>query len=144
MNTDRLVAPLWALRVGVGATALLAGLDKYFNILADWQAYLSPLAAHVLPISPGAFMHVVGAIEIAVGLAILAGLTQVGGYVAAAWLLAIAANLATTGRYFDVAVRDVVMAIGAFTLARLTEAGVHARAAARVPQQRSRVAPAHA
>ena len=60
----------------------------------------------------------------AVGAAILAGFTQLGGYVAAAWLLCIAVNLVTTGRYFDVAVRDVAMAVAAFTLARLTEAGV--------------------
>jgi hypothetical protein len=57
---------------------------------------------------------------------ILGGLTQLGGYVAAVWLVAIAVNLVTTGHYFDVAVRDVEMAIAAFTLARLTEAGVGA------------------
>ena len=126
MKTDRLIAPWWALRVGLGAAAFLAGLDKYFNILADWTAYVSPLAAHVLPFSAATFMHIVGVIEMAVGLAILAGLTQLGGYVAGAWLLAIAVNLVTTGHYFDVAVRDVEMAIAAFTLARLTEAGVAA------------------
>ena len=58
------------------------------------------------------------------GAAFLAGFTQLGGYIAAAWLLCIAANLVTTGRFFDVAVRDVGLAIAAFTLARLTEAGV--------------------
>jgi hypothetical protein len=127
MNTDRLTAAWWALRVGLGGAAFLAGLDKFFNILADWPAYLSPLAAHALPISAAAFMHVVGVIEMIVGLVILGGLTQLGGYVAAAWLVAIAINLVTTGHYFDVAVRDVEMAIAAFTLARLTEAGVGAR-----------------
>ena len=124
MKTDRLTAPWWALRVGLGGAAFLAGLDKYFNILADWSAYLSPLAARALPFSATTFMHIVGVIEITVGLAILAGLTQLGGYIAGAWLLAIAVNLVTTGHYFDVAVRDVLMAIAAFTLARLTEAGV--------------------
>ena len=97
----------------------------------------------MLPIIPAAFMPAVGATAIAVGLAILAGLAQLDGYVAALWLLAIAVNLVTTGSYFGVAVRDVLMAIGAFTPARLTEAGVHARATERVPQ-RSHVAPAHA
>jgi len=126
MNTDRLTAAWWALRVGLGGAAFLAGLDKFFNLLADWPAYLSPLAAHVLPMSASAFMHIVGVIEMIVGLVILGGLTQLGGYVAAAWLVAIAVNLVTTGRYFDVAVRDVEMAIAAFTLARLTEAGVGA------------------
>jgi uncharacterized membrane protein YphA (DoxX/SURF4 family) len=130
MKPDRLITPWWALRIGLGGAAFLAGLDKFFNILADWTTYLSPLAAHVLPFSPPTFMHIVGVIEMAVGLAILAGLTQLGGYVAGAWLLAIAANLVTTGHYFDVAVRDVAMAIAAFTLARLTEAGVTAEAQA--------------
>lgn len=131
MNTDRLITPWWALRMGLGAVAFLAGLDKFFNLLADWPAYLSPAAAQLLPMSPSSFMHVVGVIELAVGAAILAGFTQIGGYVAAAWLLAIAINLVTTGRYFDIAVRDIAMAIGAFTLARLTEAGVAVEATSR-------------
>src|SRR5262245_60086502 len=137
MNTDRLTAAWWALRVGLGAAAFLAGFDKFFNILADWPGYLSPLAAQMLPISAAAFMHVVGVIEMIVGLVILGGLTQLGGYVAAAWLIAIAVNLVTTGHYFDVAVRDVEMAIAAFTLARLTEAGVGAQVGARVGARRT-------
>src|SRR4051812_19653749 len=124
MNIERLTTPWWALRVALGAAAFLAGLDKFFNLLADWPAYLSPLAGQLLPMSPSGFMHIVGVIEMLVGLVILAGFTQLGGYVAAAWLLCVAINLVTTGRYFDVAVRDVAMAIAAFTLARLTEAGV--------------------
>ena len=123
MNIERLTTPWWSLRVGVGAAAFLAGLDKFFNLLADWPAYLSPMAAQILPLSPSSFMHVIGAVEMLVGAVILAGYTRLGGYVAAIWLVAIAANLVTTGQYFDVAVRDVIMAIAAFTLARLTEAG---------------------
>ena len=129
MNPERLTTPWWALRAGIGATAFLAGLDKFFNLLADWPAYLSPLAAQVLPMSASSFMHVVGVIEMVVGAAILAGLTRLGGYVAAAWLVGIALNLVTTGHYYDIAVRDIAMAIAAFTLARLTEAGVGATAA---------------
>jgi len=126
MNTNRLSAAWWALRVGLGAAALLAGLDKFFNLLADWPSYLSPLATHALPIGASTFMHIVGVVEMIVGMTILGGLTQLGGYVAAAWLVAIAVNLVTTGHYFDVAVRDIEMAIAAFALARLTEAGVGA------------------
>lgn len=122
--TDRLTTPWWALRAALGAAAFLAGLDKFFNLLADWPGYLSPLAAAALPISTASFMHVVGIVEMAVGALILAGYTRLGGYVASAWLIGIAVNLASAGRYFDVAVRDVAMAIAAFTLARLTEAGV--------------------
>jgi uncharacterized membrane protein YphA (DoxX/SURF4 family) len=126
MKLERLTSPWWALRIALGGAAFLAGLDKFFNLLADWPGYLSPLAAAVLPMSAASFMHIVGVIEMAVGAAILAGFTEIGGYVAAVWLLGIAVNLVTTGRYFDVAVRDVAMAISAFTLARLTEVGVGA------------------
>jgi len=69
---------------------------------------------------------VIGPVEMAVGAVILAGYTRLGGYVAAVWLLGIAAQLLTTGHYFDVAVRDVATAIAAFTLARMTEAEVAA------------------
>jgi hypothetical protein len=131
MSIERLTTPWWALRIALGAAAFMAGLDKFFNLLADWPGYLSPLATHMLPTSASSFMHVIGVVEMAVGAIILAGYTQAGGYVAALWLVAIALNLVTTGRYFDVAVRDVAMAIAAFTLARLTEAGVGAEAGAR-------------
>jgi uncharacterized membrane protein YphA (DoxX/SURF4 family) len=124
MNLERLTTPWWALRVVLGAAAFLAGLDKFFNLLADWPAYLSPPATHVVPMSASALMHIVGVVEMAVGAAILVGFTQLGGYIAAIWLLCIAANLVTTGQYFDVAVRDIALAVSAFTLARLTEAGV--------------------
>jgi len=66
-------------------------------------------------------MHIVGVIEMIVGLAILTKWTRVGAYVAFAWLLAIAINLVSTGMFFDVAVRDVEMALAAFALARMTE-----------------------
>src|SRR5262245_10212272 len=128
---DGLKTPWWALRVALGAMAFLAGLDKFFNILADWPGYLSPLAGS-LPLSPSSLMHIVGVIEAVVGLAILAGYTRLGGYVAAIWLLAIAANLVTTGHYFDVAVRDAVLAVAAFTLAKLREAGARAAAGGRL------------
>jgi len=112
---------LWiALRFGIGLTATLAGLDKFFNLLANWSAYVSPLAAQMLPFSTSTFMGIVGIVELAVGLAILTAWTRLGAYVATAWLILVAVNLALAG-YFDIAVRDVVMAIGAFTLARLTE-----------------------
>jgi uncharacterized membrane protein len=79
------------------------------------------LATRVLPFSATTLMHIVGVIEIIVGLAILTKLTRAGAYVAAIWLLCIALNLVTTGKYFDIAVRDVELAIAAFVLARLTE-----------------------
>jgi uncharacterized membrane protein YphA (DoxX/SURF4 family) len=112
----------WALRLGLGLGPFLAGLDKFFNLLTDWGMYLSPWVERLLPISGGAFMRVAGVIEMIVGLAILTSWTRIGSYVAAVWLVAIAANLLTTGMFFDLAVRDLEIAIGAYVLARLTEA----------------------
>lgn len=117
---SRLNVSWLALRLGVGLTATLAGLDKFFNLLADWSTYISPLAAQMLPFSTATFMGIVGIVELAVGIAVLTAWTRLGAYVASAWLILVALNLALAG-YLDVAVRDVVMAIGAFTLARLTE-----------------------
>jgi len=123
----------WTLRIALGAAAFLAGLDKFFNLLADWPKYLSPLATQVVPLSAQTLMHVAGVIELIAGLALLAGITRLGGYVVMAWLLAIALNLVTTGTYFDVAVRDVLMALAAFSLARLTEVRQSAAAPAFAP-----------
>jgi hypothetical protein len=97
----------------------LAGLDKYLNLLTNWTMYISPLALRILPFSGQTFMHIVGVIEMIVGLAILTKWTRLGSYVASAWLLATAINLVS--RFFDVAVRDVEMALAAFVLARMTE-----------------------
>ena len=112
----------WALRLAFGLGPLLAGIDKFTNILVNWEKYLSPAAARVLPVTATTFMQAVGVIEIIVGLAILFGATRVFGYIAMIWLLCIAANLASSGAYYDIAVRDVLLAVGAFSLARVTEA----------------------
>jgi uncharacterized membrane protein YphA (DoxX/SURF4 family) len=121
----------WVLRIGLGTAAFLAGLDKFFNILADWTMYLSPIVTNTLPISAGTFMRVAGVIEMIAGVAILAGFTRLGGYVVMAWLIGIAINLVTTGMFYDVAVRDVEMSLAAFTLARLSE--VRQRSEASLP-----------
>lgn len=118
---NRLDSAWWALRVGLGAAAFLAGLDKFFNLLTDWEKYLNPLAERLLPVSGTTFMHIVGVIEIIVGLMILTRWTRLGSYVAMLWLALIAVNLISAGTFFDVAVRDLEMAIAAYTLARLTE-----------------------
>jgi hypothetical protein len=110
-------APFLALQWALGLMATLAGIDKFFNVLADWGGYVSPLAADVLPFSVGTFMAMVGVIEIAVGATILALAPSKGALLASAWLLLVAVNLIAGGHY-DVAVRDVVLSIAAFTLAR--------------------------
>ncbi len=122
MNAEkRLDSAWWALRIGLGLGPLLAGLDKFFDILANWEMYLSPAVVKLLPVSAPTFMRIVGVIEMIVGLAILTRWTRIGAYVAMAWLAAIAVNLVTTGMFYDLAVRDLEIAIGAFALARLTE-----------------------
>jgi hypothetical protein len=116
----RLQNPTSTLRIAFGLMATLAGIDKFFNILADWASYVSPAAAGLLPFSPSVLMGIVGIVEIAVGIAILKAAPAIGAYVASAWLVLVAGNL-MLGGYLDVAVRDLVLAIAAYTLARLTE-----------------------
>jgi uncharacterized membrane protein YphA (DoxX/SURF4 family) len=119
---NRLNSAWWALRVGLGGAAFLAGLDKFFNLLTNWEMYLSPLAQRLLPVSGTTFMYLVGVIEMVVGLMILTRWTRLGSYVAMIWLVLIAVSLVSAGSFLDVAVRDLEMAIAAYTLARLTEA----------------------
>ena len=117
LNLESLYRPLW---LTYGLVPLLAGLDKFFNLLADWPKYLAPWMANLLPMSAQTFMYAVGIIEIAVGLMVLTRWTRLGAWIAAAWLALIALNLVTMG-LFDIAVRDLAMAIGAYTLARLAD-----------------------
>jgi hypothetical protein len=119
---SRLNQGWWVLRIGLEVGPFLAGLDKYFNLLTNWPAYVSPPVLKILPFSGQTFMHIVGVIEMIVGLAILTKWTRLGSYVASAWLLLIAINLVSTGMFFDIAVRDTEMALAAFVLARMTAA----------------------
>jgi hypothetical protein len=118
---ERVESARQVLKVTFGVVPFLAGLDKFFNLLADWPRYLSPLAESILPVGGQTFMYVAGVVEMAVGIVILTRWTAIGSWIAAAWLVAIAVNLVAAG-FLDVAVRDLVMATGAFALARLTEA----------------------
>ena len=118
---QRLNSSWWALRIALGAVPFLAGLDKFFNLLTNWTMYLNPLVLRLVPVAPGTFMRAVGVIEMIVGIAILTRWTRLGAYIVAAWLVGIALNLITMGAFFDVAVRDLLIAVAAFSLARLTE-----------------------
>lgn len=115
----RLNAGWWALRIGLGVGPIVTGIDKYFNKLADWGMYLSPLATKVVPLSATAFMHIIGVVEIAAGLVVLSRWTKLGSYIVMLWLVGIAVNLLTTGMFYDLAMRDVEIAIGAFALSQL-------------------------
>ncbi len=108
------------LKYTFGLVPIVAGLDKFTNILTDWSNYLAPWMVDLLPISASGFMMIVGVIEIVAGILVLIR-TRIGAYIVSAWLLAIALNLISSGQYLDVAVRDIVMSISAFCLAKLTE-----------------------
>jgi uncharacterized membrane protein YphA (DoxX/SURF4 family) len=120
--SKELNAGYWALRIAFGLGPLIAGVDKFTNILVNWQKYLSPVAERMLPVSTSTFMHFVGVVEIIVGAAVLLGATRTFGYIAMLWLFAIAANLISGGTYYDIALRDIALGCGAYALARVTEA----------------------
>ena len=131
---SRLNAAWWALRISLGLGPIIAGIDKYFNKLADWTMYLSPLATKVIPVKDTTFMHIVGVVEIIAGIIVLTRWTKIGSYIVCLWLLAIAANLLTTGMFYDLAVRDVEIAVGAFALSQLSAAREASLPAAAVKQ----------
>ncbi|MHC5354720.1 hypothetical protein ACYSNX_11215 [Myroides sp. LJL115] len=99
---------------------IVAGLDKFANCLTNWQQYISPTVIDLMPFSSSLFMHIVGVIEIIAGIIVLVK-TQIGGYIVAAWLTLIALTLLLNFSYVDVAVRDLVMAIAALSMVRLSK-----------------------
>ena len=111
-----------ALRLAFFLGPFLAGLDKFFHVLVDWDKYLCPLAQRMLGSMSHPFMLAVGVIEMIVGLLVITRFTRIGAYVASIWLLLIAINLVLTGQYFDIALRDIGLCLSAFGLAKMTEA----------------------
>jgi hypothetical protein len=108
------------LKLTFGLVPIVAGLDKFTNLLTDWAQYLSPKMTGMLPLQPHAFMMVVGVIEVIAGVIVLLK-PAVGGIIVAAWLTLIALTLIFGGHYFDVAVRDLVMAISACSMTRIAK-----------------------
>jgi hypothetical protein len=109
------------LHAGFVVAPVLAGLDKFFNLLVDWERYLAPVATDVLPVSARTLMVAVGVVEIAAGV-LVALRPRIGGYVVAAWLWLIIINLLVAGDFYDIALRDFGLSLGALALARLAEA----------------------
>lgn len=107
------------LKLTFSVVPVVAGLDKFTNLLTNWELYLNPMLARMLPVSPRLFMGVVGVIEIAAGVLVFTR-PRLGAFVVSAWLTCIGLSLLASGQYLDVAVRDLVMAISALVLARLT------------------------
>lgn len=106
------------LKITYGIVPVVAGLDKFTNLLTNWAEYLGRNAS-MLPVDPLLFMKIVGIIEIVSGIIVLVNPLK-GAYIVMIWLVCIALQLVISGRFFDVAVRDLVMAIGAYTLLQLT------------------------
>jgi hypothetical protein len=97
---------------------VVAGVDKFLHLLINWDQYLAPTIAGLLPIAPHTFMLAVGVIEVVAGI-IVALKPSIGGWIVAAWLWGIIINLLLIPGYFDIALRDFGLSLGALALARL-------------------------
>ena len=107
------------LRIGFTVAPILFGLDKFANVMVDWSMYLAPWVDDIVPGSADDFMYAVGVIEIVAGIAV-ALRPRFGAYLVAAWLGGIIFNLLTYSGYYDIALRDFGLMLGALTLARLS------------------------
>lgn len=100
---------------------VLFGLDKFFNVLTDWTVYLAPVATAAVPVSAQVFMYGVGAVEVLAGV-LVALQPRIGSLVVATWLLGIIVNLLILGSFYDVALRDFGLLVGALAMNRLATA----------------------
>ncbi|MGN6378905.1 MAG: hypothetical protein ACTHNU_08150 [Gaiellales bacterium] len=109
------------LRTAFTVAPIVFGLDKFFNVLVNWEVYLAPWVNRLIPGTGTDFMYVVGAIEIVAG--VVVGLKpRYGAYLVAAWLAGIIVNLLTYSGYYDIALRDFGLMLAALALARLAPA----------------------
>jgi uncharacterized membrane protein YphA (DoxX/SURF4 family) len=104
------------LKLTFGIVPIVAGVDKFTNLLTNWEQYVHPGVAAMIPATT--FMMIVGIVEIIAGIIVLKK-TEIGGYIVAGWLTLVALSLLINFNFVDVAVRDLVMAIAAFSMARL-------------------------
>ena len=118
---DPATQAFWLLRVGFTVAPILFGLDKFAHVLVDWDVYLAPEFADLFDAQPHTLMYLVGVIEIVAGL-VVALRPRFGGYLVAAWLAGIIVNLLMMGEYYDIALRDFGLLVGAVALARLAAA----------------------
>ncbi len=107
------------LYAGFIALPIIAGVDKFFDLLGNWDMYLAPLATKIVPLAPHTFMMIVGVIEIVAGL-IVAVRPQIGAYIVCVWLWAIIINLLIGQGHYDIALRDLGLSLGAIALGRLS------------------------
>ncbi len=121
VRVDPAYQAYWVLRIGFTVAPILFGLDKFADVLVDWTQYLAPWIAGLVPVDATTFMHVVGVVEIVAGL-VVAFQPRFGGWLVAAWLAGIIGNLVTYPGFYDVALRDFGLLLGAVALARLAVA----------------------
>ncbi|MFJ9825481.1 hypothetical protein ACIRSU_14090 [Streptomyces sp. NPDC101160] len=108
------------LRTGFTVAPILFGLDKFANLLTDWPHYLAPWINDIVPGTAQQAMYAVGGVEIVAGV-VVALAPRFGGWLVAGWLAGIIVNLLTIPGYYDVALRDFGLLLGAVALARLAE-----------------------
>jgi uncharacterized membrane protein YphA (DoxX/SURF4 family) len=118
VKNDPAYQAFWLLRIGFTVAPILFGADKFANVMVNWEKYLAPWIRDLSPFTASGTMHVVGMIEIVAGLAV-AIRPRYAAYIVAAWLGGIIINLLSYPGYYDVALRDFGLMLGALTLARL-------------------------
>ncbi|MGM0930299.1 MAG: hypothetical protein ACQEXN_11375 [Actinomycetota bacterium] len=118
VRTEPAYGAFWMLRLGFTVLPILMGLDKFFNLLTDWEQYLAPWVVSLLPFSAHTAMLIVGVVEIAAGILVWIK-PRYAAYVVALWLAGIIINLLTISGFYDVALRDFGLMLAALTLARL-------------------------
>jgi hypothetical protein len=107
------------LHIAYSIAPIVAGLDKFYHFLVNWDTYLSPIVPRTLGISAHSFMLGVGVVEVLAGL-MVAVVPRFGGWIVGLWLIGIVVNLLSIPAYFDIALRDFGLALGAFALSRLS------------------------
>jgi uncharacterized membrane protein YphA (DoxX/SURF4 family) len=118
LREDPAYQAFWLLRIGFTVAPILFGIDKFANVMVNWEKYLAPWIRHASPLSATHTMYVVGVIEIIAGIAV-AIKPRYAAYIVAAWLAGIIVNLLSYSGYYDVALRDFGLLLAALTLARL-------------------------
>ena len=121
LKVDPTFQAFWLLRIGFTVAPILFGVDKFLNVLTDWDHYLAPFINNIVPGTAQQAMYAVGAVEVVAGL-VVALKPRFGGYLVAAWLTGIIVNLLLIPGYYDVAVRDFGLLLAALALARLATA----------------------
>ena len=118
--SDQANTAWWSLRIAFFIGPFLAGLDKFFHLLTNWDQYLSPVAQRMLGSHSHQFTLAAGGLEMIIALLVMTRWTKLGAYLASLWLFVMAINLVMTRQYFDIALCDFGLCLGAFGLAKLT------------------------